>query len=164
MPSDLVTSTWPISPSAAKQVFWDLFGVGSHQAFVECTLVMKHQGHPRQICLAFHKVFAYNYYVSDCWKVFLLVLGSFEIVFVKMYVIICVEKKPYNVNGKMTEKMINKKMIPVNKSVFRGQPIYVKFLKVCPLSYHCLPLPSKMCSNRYLWNKEFYWRFLYLHN
>ena len=44
MPSDLVISTWPIRAPTAKQVFWGLLGAGSHQASVECTLVMKHQG------------------------------------------------------------------------------------------------------------------------
>ena len=39
-----------------------------------------------------------------------LVLGSFGIVFVKMYMMIYV-KKPYHVYGKMREKMINKKVL-----------------------------------------------------
>ena len=70
VPSDLLISTWPICAPPAKQVFWGLLGAESHQASVECTLVMKHQG-VRQIRFSFHKLFAYNYYdvsVSDCGR------------------------------------------------------------------------------------------------
>ena len=69
---------------------------------------MKHQGRQRKICFSFHKVFAYNYnnvpdVESDMLgskeklsKAFLqeptvLVLSSFEIMFVKRYVLIYVK-------------------------------------------------------------------------
>ena len=141
VPSDLVIITWPIRAPAAKQVFLGLLGARSHQASVECTLVMKHQGHVRQIRLSFHNgllttitmfLIAESVMLGSrekLSKVFLLepvalVLSSFEIVFVKMYVIIYV-KKPYHVNSKRREKMLNKKRKSSRKN-FNGNPRLVQ--------------------------------------
>ena len=105
-----------LSCTCSKTSLLGPLGAGGHQAFVECTLVMKRQGRPRTVC-HFFSLGVYTvvtmFLIAEgvklgssekFSKVVLLEatalrLNSFEVVLVKMYEGICIRK------SKMREKI-----------------------------------------------------------